>query len=135
MEPVTPDLRPKEWAVQVLTFWEQQGKGRLQLARKLGISDRSLARWAAGERTPDLENVAKTFFYLYAEGCFDDPSQAIDLAWLMGLTTHSLRELVRRIVVVQIDAKVREFVDWVQPVEAAEVLDRLCDEFRPSLPA
>jgi transcriptional regulator with XRE-family HTH domain len=135
MEPVTPDLRPKEWAVQALTFLEQQGKGRLQLARKLGISDRSLARWAAGERTPDLENVAKTLFHLYAEGCFDDLSQAIDLAWLMGLTTHSLRELVRRIFVVQIDAKVREFLDWLQPVEAAEVLDRLSHAFRPSLPA
>lgn len=135
MEPVTPDLRPKEWAVQALAFWEQQGKGRLQLARKLGISDRSLARWAAGERTPDLENVARTFFHLYAEGCFDDLSQAADLAWLMGLTTQSLRDLVRRIFVVQVDAKVREFLDWLQPIEAAEVLDRLPQAFRPSLPA
>ncbi len=77
--------------MQALTFWEQKGKGRLQLAKKLGISDRSLARWAAGERTPDLENAAKTFFHLYAEGCFDDLSQAIDLAWLMGLTPNPSR--------------------------------------------
>lgn len=135
MEPVTPNLRPKEWAEQALAFWEQQGKGRLQLARKLAISDRSLARWAAGERTPDLENVARTFFHLYAEGCFDDRSQAVDLAWLMGLTAQSLGELVRRIFVVQVDAKVREFLDWLQPIEAAEVLDRLPQAFRPSLPA
>jgi transcriptional regulator with XRE-family HTH domain/adenylate kinase family enzyme len=135
MESVTPDIRPKEWAVQALTFWELQGKGRLQLARKLGISDRSLARWAAGERTPDLENVARTFFHLYAEGCFNDLSQAVDLAWLMGLTTQSIRDLVRRIFVIGKDVKVREFLDWLQTVEATEGPEGLSKAFRPSLPA
>ena len=135
MVSVTPDIRPKEWAVQALTFWEKQGKGRLQLARKLGISDRSLARWTAGERTPDLENATKTLFHLYAEGCFDDLSQAVDLAWLMGLTAQSLGDLVRRIFAIGTDVKVREFLDWLQPVEAAELLDKLSHGFRPSLPA
>jgi transcriptional regulator with XRE-family HTH domain len=135
MEFVTPDLRPREWALQTLAFWEQKGKGRLQLARKLGISDRSLARWAAGERTPDLDNVAKALFFLYAEGCFDDLNQAADLAWLMGLTAESLGDLVRRIFATEIDAKVREFLASLQPVKADDEAKGLPHAFRPSLPA
>jgi len=51
----------------------------MQLARRW-VS--ATARWPVGnrQRTPELDNVAKTFFYLYAEGCFDDLDQAVDLA-------------------------------------------------------
>jgi len=135
MEPVTPDIRPREWAIQTLNFWEQKGKGRLQLAKKLGISDRSLARWAAGDRTPDLENVAKTLFYLYDVGCFNDLAQTADLAWLMGLTADSVRELAQRVFIAEIDAKVREFLGWLQPIEPAEGTEGLSQAFRPNLPA
>jgi hypothetical protein len=135
MEPVTPDVRPKEWAVQALTFWEQKGKGRLQLAKKLSLSDRSLARWTAGERTPDLDNAAKTLFFLYADGCFSDLNQAVDLAWLMGLTAESVGDLIGRIFAVHTDAKVREFLDWLQPGKTDHGAESLSQAFRPSLPA
>lgn len=53
----------------------------------------------------------------------------------MGLTAQSLRDLVRRIFIVGIDAKVREFLDWLQPVEGTEGPAGFPKVFRPSLPA
>jgi hypothetical protein len=105
------------------------------LAKRVGRSDRSLRRWATGERNPEPPNVAKTFFHLYAEGCFDDLEQAVDLAWLMGLTAESLADLVQDILATAIDAKVREFLAWLQPVKDTGGAKGLSRAFRPSLPA
>jgi len=135
LQPIAPDLRPQEWAIEAYTLWELRNKTRPLLARRLGLSDRSLARWASGERTPDLENVAKTLFHLYAEGCFDDLAQASDLAWLMGLTAQSLADLVQRIFATEIDAKVREFLEWLRQAKASEEAKGLSQSFLPSLPA
>jgi len=135
LQPVTPDLRPQEWAIEAFTLWELRNKTRPLLARRLGLSDRSLARWASGERTPDLENVAKTLFHLYAEGCFDDLAQASDLAWLMGLKAQSLADSVQRIFAAEIDAKVREFLAWLRQARASEEAKGLSQGFLPSLPA
>jgi len=105
------------------------------LAKRVGRSDRSLRRWATGERNPEPPNVAKTFFHLYAEGCFDDLEQAVDLAWLLGLTAESLADLVQDILATAIDAKVREFLAWLQPVKDTGGAKGLSRAFRPSLPA
>ncbi|MEJ2737342.1 MAG: AAA family ATPase [Anaerolineae bacterium] len=135
LQPIAPDHRPQEWAIHAFDLWELKNKTRPLLARRLGLSDRSLARWASGERTPDLENVAKTLFHLYAEGCFDDLAQASDLAWLMGLTAQSLADLVQRIFATEIDAKVREFLEWLWQATASEEAKGLSPGFLPSLPA
>jgi DNA-binding XRE family transcriptional regulator len=123
---------PQAFAIHALALWKDAGKLQKDLADVLGVEPETLSHWKAGRVRPGLETAARTIYHLHLAKCFGDATEALDLAWLMGLTAEAVEEQLTA--ALQVDASLVHFFQWLQAGDKGKGGAKL-PLYLPSLPA
>lgn len=123
--------RPQAFAAHAFALWKGQDKLQKDLAEALALQPETLSRWLSGHGQPGLESAARVIFHLYLAKCFDDPTEALDLAWLMGMTATDIEDHLTK--AFHVDLGLARFLNWLQNTPDPRI-DAEGTHYLPSLP-
>jgi DNA-binding XRE family transcriptional regulator len=132
MEALTFVTRPQEFAAHAFSLWKEGDKLQKDLAEALELQPETLSRWLSGRSQPSRETAAKVILHLYEAKCFGDAAEALDLAWLMGLTVEEIDDHLTHGLHAYTDSV--RFLQWLQQADSG-ALAEAPQAYLPSLPA
>jgi hypothetical protein len=120
----------RAFMTQAVALWTAgTEKPEKDLADAVGVHPGTLSHWKGGRVPLNLDNAARIIYQLHLADCFDgDATQALDLAWLMGLNAGAVKEELDA--VLETSAGLKDFSSWLEKADR----DQAHVEIAPYLP-